>query len=92
MHDLDVLLDLVGEQEGVGVGLRLGEDNDLATLAVDDEDVGEGTEAVLVGALDGQMLHVTGRLVFQLDGKINDAHAGLHMRRCDVSDPAGDGG
>lgn len=36
VHDLDVLLDFVGEEQGVCIGLRLGEHNDFATLAVDD--------------------------------------------------------
>ena len=34
------------------------------------------------------MLHVPIRLVLQLHCKINDAHALLHVRRSDVSDPA----
>ena len=92
VHHLDVLLDLVREEEGVGVGLRLGEDNDLATLAVDDEDVGQGAEAVLVGALDGQVGDVARRLVLKLDGQVDDAHVRLHVVGGDVAHPTGDGG
>ena len=39
MHDLNVLLDLVRQQEGVGIGLGLREDDDLTTLAVDYQNV-----------------------------------------------------
>ena len=92
VHDLDILLDLVREQEGVGVGLRLGKDNDLATLAVDNKNVSESRQSVLVGALDGQMGHVTSRLVLELLGEIHDAHARLHVSGGDVSHPSGDGG
>ena len=92
MHDLDVLLDLVGEQEGVGIGLGLGEDDHLASLAVDNEDVSEGRESILVGALNGQVRHVTSRLVLQLHGQVDDTYTLLHMGCGNVSDPPRDGG
>ena len=41
VHDFNVLLDFIREKERVGVGLGLSEDDDLATLAVDNEDVSE---------------------------------------------------
>jgi hypothetical protein len=92
MHHFDVLLDLVRQQKGVGVGLSLGEDYDLTTLSVDDKDVSESRKTVLVWALDGQMLYGGCSLVLQVLGQIDDAHALLHMRRSHVSDPAGDSG
>ena len=39
VHDFDVLLDLVREQQRICIRLRLGEDNDFTSLAVDGQDV-----------------------------------------------------
>lgn len=92
VHDLNVLLDLVRQEERVGVGLSLSKDDDLATFAVDDEDVGEGGQTVLEGALDSQMGHIASSLVLKLHGEINNAHALLHVSRCHISHPSWNGG
>ena len=92
VHHLDVLLDLVRQKKGVGVGLSLGEDDDLATLSVDDEDVCEGREPVLVGALDGQVRHIACRLVLQVLRKVHNSHTLLHVGRGDISHPPWNGG
>ena len=41
VHDFNVLLDFIRKKKRVSVSLSLGEDNDLAALAVDNEDVCE---------------------------------------------------
>ena len=35
VHDFDILLYFVWEQQRIGIGLSLGEDNDFATFAID---------------------------------------------------------
>ena len=92
MHDFDVLLDLVRQEQRVGISLRLSEDNDLATLSINDQDVSKRGQTVLEWALNGQMLHVPSRLVFELDSQVNDAHILVHVRSGDVSHPPWDSG
>ena len=92
VHDLNVLLDLVRQEERVGVGLRLSEDDDFTTFAVDDEDIGEGGQAILEWALNSQMGHIASSLVFKLHGEVNNSHALLHVSRCHISHPSWNGG
>ena len=92
VHDFDVLLDLVRQEQRVGISLRLSEDNDLATLSINDQDVSKRGQTVLEWALNGQMLHVPSRLVFELDSQVNDAHILVHVRSGDVSHPPWDSG
>ena len=66
MHHLYVLLDFVGEQKRVRVGFCLGEDDLFASLAVHDENVCQGGQTVLEGALDGQVLHRVRSFVLQI--------------------------
>jgi hypothetical protein len=91
VHDFHVLLDLVGEDELVGVLLRLGKDNSFCALSVANERVSESRESVLVRALDGEVLHLPGGLVLQVLRKIDNLEARLHVLTCDASNPAGDG-
>ena len=67
MHHFNVLLDLIRQKKRVGIGLCLREDNDLSSLSVHYENIGECRQTVLEGALDSQMLHITGRLVLEID-------------------------
>ncbi len=92
VHDLDVLLDLVRQEERVGVGLSLSKDDDLACFAVDDENVSEGRQTVLEGALDCKMGNIASSLVLKLHGEVNNAHALLHVSRCNISHPSWNGG
>jgi len=92
VHDLDVLLNFIGEEQGVCIGLRLGEHDHFATFAVDYKDVGQGGETVLEWALNSQVSHITCSLVLELDSQVNDAYTLLHMRSGDISHPSGDGG
>jgi len=51
MHDLDVLLDFVREQELVRFRLGRAEDDGLADTSVANEDVGQGADSVLPGTI-----------------------------------------
>jgi hypothetical protein len=42
VHHLDVLLDLVGQDKGVGVSFGLGKDNSLAFTSIADQHISEG--------------------------------------------------
>ena len=88
MHYLNVLLDLIGEQERVSVGFRLGENDDFSALSVDDKDVGERGESILEGTLDCQVLHCMCCLILQVLGQIDNSTVRFHVCRGDVSDPA----
>ena len=92
VHDFDVLLDLVRQEQRVGISLRLSEDNDLATLSINDQDVSKRGQTVLEWALNSQMLHVPCRLVLELDSQVNDAHILVHVSGGDVSHPPWDSG
>ena len=91
MHDLDVVLDLVRQEEAVGVSLRLGEHDHLATLSIDSEDVSQGTHPVLERTHDGEMGHLSGCLVLQVLSQIDDPHSWLHVGGSHLPDPAWDG-
>ena len=56
VHHLNVELDLLGEKQRVGIGLRLREHNRLALLPVDHKQVAQSLKAILEGTVDGQML------------------------------------
>ena len=90
VHYLDVLLDLVGEKEGIGVSLGLGKDNYLATLAIDNQNVCQGRESVLEGTLDGQMGDIFCRLVLEFYAEVDDSHVTLHVSSSYVADPSRD--
>lgn len=42
MHDLDILLDLIRQDEGVSVSLGLGEDDGLTFSSVADQHISKG--------------------------------------------------
>jgi hypothetical protein len=65
MHDLNVLLDFVRQNESVAVSLCLREDNRFAVDAsIAYQDVSQRGYAVLERTADCEMLHITGGLVF----------------------------
>lgn len=71
MHDLEILLDLVGEDQLVGLCLGLTEDNSLAETTVDNENISESLHPVVVRAVDGNVFNVLLRLVLKILCKIN---------------------
>ena len=71
MHDFNVL-DLVTEEEGVGICFGLGEDNGLSFGAsVANKHICKHIGPVLVGALNGQVLNGLASLVLEFLGKVN---------------------
>lgn len=65
MHNFDVLLNFVSQNERVAVSLCLREYNRLAVDAsIADQDVSQSGNTVLEGTADCEMLYITGGLVF----------------------------
>jgi len=64
VHDFDVLLNFVTQDETVGVGLGLSKNNSLAKTSVANKHVSKSRETVLEGAADSQVLHFAGSFVF----------------------------
>lgn len=90
VHDLDVLLDFVSQNESVRVSLGLSEHDGLALTAVANQHVSQRRETILVGARDGKMTHQLGGLVLQVQSQIDDASVGLHVVVGDGADPPRD--
>lgn len=90
VHDFDVLLDLVSQNESVSVSLGLSEHDGLALTAVANKHVSQRRETVLVGARDSKMSHLLGGLILEIQSQVNDASAGLHVVVGDGADPPRD--
>ena len=92
VHDFNVLLDLVRQDQRVAVSLGLGEDDRLSSVAsVANQDVCQRCDTVLEWAADGEMLDVLGRLVLEILAQIYHSEVLLHMVLSHVSDPPRDG-
>ena len=89
MHDLNILLNFVGQNKRVGICLGLGKDNSFTLATVAREDISEGTQTILEGTTDCQVSHGGGRLVLEVLAQIDDPHGLLHMLVGDILDPAG---
>lgn len=91
MHDLDVFLDLIRKKQLVGFSLSRTENDSLSNTTINDQDVCECADAVLPGAVNGEMIHSTRCLVLQVLREIN----GLKLRRKELAShifyPEGDG-
>ena len=92
VHDLHLLLDLLGEDQLVSVLLGLSKHDSLRVATVAGERVSQGRQSVLVGALDGEMLHGTRRFVLQVLRQVNNLEALLHVLFGDGTHPARDRG
>jgi hypothetical protein len=64
----------------------------LSIAPVANQNVSKGRNPVLEWTTDGKMLHVSGRLVFQILAQVNDSEIFLHVRTCHVSYPPWDSG
>lgn len=64
----------------------------LSIAPVANQNVSKGRNPVLEWTTDGKMLHVSGRLVFQVLAQVNDSEIFLHVRTCHVSYPPWDSG
>lgn len=91
VDDFDVLLDLVGQLDLVGLLLLAAEDDGLAT-SVASEDVGEGSFTVLVRTINGEMLNALGSLFLKVLDEVNEAVSLLQELSSDLLDPVRDSG
>jgi len=86
VHDLNVLLDPIGQKQLIGLILRRGKHDSLAT-AVADEDVSKGCRAVVVRHVDGEVLDCFGRLVFEVLNQVDETVVGLKEDIANVRNP-----
>ena len=89
MHHLDVLLDLVGDDQSICVSFGLSEDDGLSLTSVANKNICKGSDAILVGAADGQVLHLLGGLVPEVVGQVDEARVLLHVEVGDLAHPVG---
>jgi hypothetical protein len=92
VHDFDVLLNFVTQNETVGVSLGLSENNSLAKASVANKHVSKSRKTVLEGAADSQVLHFAGCFVFQVLSQIDYSAGRFHVLVGNLTDPAGDSG
>ena len=64
MHNLDVLLDFVWEDQLVGIVFGLSENNGFSISSVADQDVSQSRHSILIWAVNGQMVHFFRGFIF----------------------------
>lgn len=66
VHDFDILIDFIGENQGVGFRLRRREDNRLPKAAIDDQQVRQSFLPVVIGTTYRNVVDILLRLVFEI--------------------------
>lgn len=87
VHNFDVLLNLVREDERVSIGLGLREDNGFAFATVANKDISKGRQSVLERTRNSQVLDGPRSLVLQVLTEIDYAQISLHVLRRNISHP-----
>lgn len=87
MHDFDVLLNLVREDERIGVGLGLGEDDGFAFATVANKDISKGRQSVLERTRNSQVLDRASSFVLEVLTEIDYPQISLHVLRRNISHP-----
>jgi len=91
MHHLNILLDLIRQNQRIGILLGLRKHNRLCISTIADQNVSKRRHSILVRALDSQVVHLLRSLVLQVLSQIDHSETFLHILASQAFDPAWDG-